>query len=249
MNIVVDDLLAHYEVQGSGRTVLLLHGWGDSLVGLSGLAKDLAAHFQVISLDLPGFGTTQPPAAVWNLDNYAAYVQHFLTKINASPYAIVGHSNGGALAIRGLAIGALSTKKLVLIAASGIRSGQSAKRLALKVVAKTGNAATIWLPKQARQKLRKKLYGAAGSDLLVVEHLQETFKQTVRQDVQADAAQLKLPTLLIFGNQDRAVPIADGHTYKKLITNSQLEIISGASHFVHLDEPTQVASLIKEFLS
>lgn len=248
MNIVVDDLLTHYEVQGSGRPVLLLHGWGDSLAGLAGLAKSLATEYKVISLDLPGFGTTQPSVNVWSLDNYALFVKNFLTKIDVFPSAVVGHSNGGALAIRAIASGELTPEKLVLLAASGIRTGQSARRLALKVVAKTGNAATVWLSKSTRQKLRKKLYGAVGSDLLVVEHLQETFKQTVRQDVQADAAQLQLPTLLIFADQDKAVPVADGHTYQKLIKDSRLEIIAGASHFVHLDEPLKVSNLIKDFL-
>ncbi len=249
MNIVVNDLLTHYEVQGSGRSVLLLHGWGDNLKGLASLAKVLALNYKVISLDLPGFGATQPPPAVWNLDNYAAFIKNFLAKLEATPYALVGHSNGGALAIRATATGAIAPQKLVLLAASGIRNQQSTKRLALKVFAKTGNAATIWLPKDMRQKLRKKLYGAAGSDMLVVEHLQETFKQTVRQDVQADAAQLRLPTLLIFADQDKAVPVADGQTYRRLIKNSRLEVITGASHFVHLDEPAKVASLITEFLA
>ena len=248
MNIVVDELLTHYEIQGSGKTVLLLHGWGDSLVGLSGLAKSLAGNYQVVSLDLPGFGMTQPPSAVWNLGNYATFVKDFLAKLNIKSYAVIGHSNGGALAIHGLASGEISSKKLVLLAASGIRNGQLSRLLVLKIIAKTGRAATFWLPKTTQQRLRKKLYGAAGSDLLVVEHLQETFKQTVRQDVQADAAKLKLPTLLLFADQDKAVPMADGKTYQKLIKNSQLEIIPGASHFIHLDEPAKVLHSIEYFL-
>ena len=248
MNIVVDDLLTHYEMQGTGRPVLLLHGWGDNLVGLAGMAKSLASEYQVISVDLPGFGATQPPANVWNLDNYASFITNFLRKIDAKPYAVIGHSNGGALAIKATAAGQLAPQKLVLLAASGIRTGQSAKRLTMKVLAKTGNAATVWLPKTTRQKLRKKLYSSAGSDLLIVDHLQETFKQTVRQDVQADAARLHLPTLLIFADQDRAVPLTDGHRYQSLIKSSRLEIIVGAGHFMHLDEPTKVLSLVKDFL-
>ena len=236
-------------MQGKGRSVLLLHGWGDNLKGLAGLATTLATDYQVISVDLPGFGASQPSEAVWNLDNYATFIKDFLAKLDLTPYAVVGHSNGGSLAIRAIAIGAIKPHKLVLLAASGIRNSQPAKRLAFKIVAKTGNAVTIWLPKATRQKLRTKLYGAVGSDMLVVEQLQETFKQTVRQDVQADAAQLKIPTLLIFANQDKAVPLADGRTYNKLIKNSQFEVIDDASHFVHLDQPAKVASLITKFLA
>lgn len=249
MNVVVDNLLTHYQKQGAGPAVLLLHGWGDNLKGLTGLQKALAQKFTVVSLDLPGFGASQAPAGVWNLDNYSTFMHDFLIKIQLQPYAVIGHSNGGALAIRATSLKQINPDKLILVAASGVRNKQSGKRLALMMIAKTGSAATIFLPKTSRSKLRKKLYGRVGSDLLVMEHLQDTFKATVRQDVQADAATLTIPTLLIYADQDKAVPIADGHTYNKLIKNSRLEIVTGASHFVHLDEPAKVAGLIAEFLA
>lgn len=248
MNVVVDNLLTHYETTGEGQIVLLLHGWGDSLKGLAGLQKALAPNFKVVSLDLPGFGSTQPPKKVWGLDEYGAFVDDFLTKIDVQPYAVIGHSNGGALAIRSVARTIVTPQKLILLAASGIRNRNSGKRTALKVIAKTGNVATFWLPKNTRQRLRKKLYGAAGSDLLVMEHLEETFKKTVRQDVQADAAAISIPTLLIFADQDKAVPIADAHTYQRLIKGSQLEVVQGAGHFLHLEQPQLVADLMIEFL-
>lgn len=248
MNIVVSDLLIRYEIDGSGKPVVLLHGWGDSLRGLDGLQKQLSKTYKVVSLDLPGFGASQAPPAVWNLDNYGALLKEFLEKIDVKPYAIIGHSNGGALAIRAIALGLVKPQKLILLAAAGIRARNSTRRLALKVIAKTGNVATLWLPRQTRSKLRRKLYGVAGSDMLVVEHLQETFKATVRQDVKADAAKLDLPTLLIYADNDRAVPVADGLTYKRLIKNSRLEIINGAGHFVHLDKPQEVTTLIEDFL-
>jgi len=249
MNVVVNNLLTHYEMQGDGRIVLLLHGWGDNLKGLAGLQKSLANNFKVVSLDLPGFGATQIPAGVWGLDNYAEFVRDFLSKIAVEPYAIVGHSNGGAMAIRGIATAQLKPERLVLLAASGIRSNQSGKRLLLKAVAKAGKVASAWLPKSSQTKLRKKLYGAAGSDLLVVEHLQETFKKIVRQDVQADASKITIPSLLIYADKDRDVPLADGQTYHRLIKNSQLQAVAGAGHFVHLDEPDRVSSLIEDFLT
>lgn len=248
MNVVVNNLLTHYEVKGSGEPIVLLHGWGDSLQGLKDLQAELADSFKVISLDLPGFGATEAPSATWNLDSYAEHVGAFLTKIDVTPFAILGHSNGGAIAIRGLANGSLKSDKLILLAAAGIRTNQSAKKLLFKVVAKGGKVATAALPKSTQLKLRRKLYGAAGSDLLVVEGMQETFKATVRQDVQADAAKLTLPTLLVFAENDLAVPLADGRRYKELIAGSKLEIIGGAGHFLHLEKPEKVLGLIRNFL-
>ncbi len=249
MNIVVNDLLTHYQLTGKGKLVLLLHGWGDNAAGLKDLQISLARQYQVLAIDLPGFGSTQAPKIVWSLDNYARFVGAALDKLKLpQPYAVVGHSNGGALAIRALGEGVLQPHKLVLIAASGIRNGSQTKRFILKVVAKVGNFATMGLPERYRSNLRKSLYGAAGSDMLVVPQLQETFKKTVRQDVQSDAAAIDVPTLLIYATDDKAIPLEDGKLYNQLIKNSRLEVISDAGHFIHKDQPEQVQVLIEEFL-
>lgn len=241
--------MTNYQLSGKGKLVVLLHGWGDSSKGLGDLAKELSKKNQVLSLDLPGFGATQAPKEVWNLDDYGLFVASALKKLNLKqPYAIIGHSNGGSLAIRALAQGVLKADKLVLLASAGIRDRDSVKRLFLKIIAKTGNLATIWMPERYRQALRKSLYGVAGSDIMVAPHLEETFKKTVRQDVQSDAMMLDLPTLLIFARNDRAVPVADGYKYKELIRGAQLEVIEDASHFVHLDKADQVTGLVERFL-
>src|SRR5207253_11125140 len=120
MQVVVDSLLTQYETKGTGKLVLLLHGWGDSAAGLRGLQSALAKKYQVLSLDLPGFGGTEPPTSVWGLDEYAAFVAHFLQKIGVPhTYLLVGHSNGGAIAVRGLGRGVLPADKLVLLDSAG----------------------------------------------------------------------------------------------------------------------------------
>lgn len=249
MQIVVNQLLTRYELSGKGRLVLVLHGWGDSLDGLAEVRRSLAAHYRVLAVDLPGFGQTQPPFTAWDLDDYAGFVRDFLAKLEVGRlYAVIGHSNGGALAIRAVGEGVIKPEKLVLLAASGIRQPHSARRLLLKTIAKAGNAATFWLPERYRQVLRRSLYGAAGSDMLVAPHLQETFKRTVRQDVQADAAAITLPTLLLYAENDRAVPPADGRRYHQLIKHSSLRLLPGG-HFIHLDNPADTLQAIREFLA
>ncbi len=249
MNIIVDRLLTSYTLTGKGKLVLLLHGWGDSASGLAGLRDALSPRYQVLAVDLPGFGDTEAPGDVWDLDNYAQFIQALLKKLDLpQPYAVIGHSNGGALALRAISLKYLQPQKLVLLAASGVRTGNRLKRAVIKITAKTGKVATVGLSQRHRRALRKRLYGVAGSDMLIAPHLEETFKKTVRQDVQKDAKAIDIATLLVYAADDDAIPAADGERYHKLIANSQLEIIDHAGHFVHLDQPARVEHLIEGFL-
>jgi len=249
MHVVVDSLLTSYEVMGKGEVVVLLHGWGDRAAGLRGLQATLSDRRQVIAVDLPGFGGTQAPPEAWGLDEYAAFVGHFLEKIDAKPVqAFVGHSNGGAIAIRGIAQGSLQTDRLVLLASAGIRGEQKGKVGVLKMVAKAGKIASAPLPARAKNSLRRKLYQTAGSDFLVAEQLQETFKRIMQDDVRMDALKLHVPTLLVYGEQDMETPVRFGELFHELIADSTLEVLPGAGHFVHLDRPTEVVRAIEEFV-
>ncbi|MEO7364611.1 MAG: alpha/beta hydrolase [Candidatus Saccharimonadales bacterium] len=249
MQIVVDQLVTTYQLTGSGKVVVLLHGWGDSSKGLAALQAELAKHYQVLALDLPGFGGTQSPATAWGLSDYSLFVAAVLTKLKLKSYAIVGHSNGGAIAIRGVAQGVLKPDRLVLLASSGIRSQYNGRKKAMRLAAKGAKTLTKPLPKSIQRRLRTKAYATIGSDMLVAEHLQETFKRIVNDDVQADAARVQQHTLLIYGDDDTATPVAYGELLQSEIGFSDLHVLPDAGHFIHLDQPRIVASLIQEFLA
>jgi pimeloyl-ACP methyl ester carboxylesterase len=249
MQVVVDSLLTHYEIKGSGKLVVLLHGWGDAAVGLKALHESLAKDYRVVALDLPGFGGTQPPPQPWGLNEYAHFVEHFLLKVRAGKtWAVIGHSNGGAIAIRGAGQGWLEPERLVLIASAGIRGTYKGRMKALRMVSKAGKALTAPLPNSVKNRLRKTVYTTVGSDMLVAEHLQETFKRIVTDDVRIDAARIFVPTLLLYGEKDTAAPVWYGESYHELIKDSTLEIFPGADHFVHLERPDEVTKAIKGFL-
>ncbi len=250
MNIVVDDLMTNYEMLGSGEVVLFLHGWGDNLQTFNSLRNNLAKKYKTIALDLPGFGKTEAPKEVWGLSDYAKFLSSFLVKLDIGKVKVlIGHSNGGAVAIKSVADNILDAEKLVLLSSAGIRDQQKGKRLFLKVIAKTGKVATFWLPLSSKQKLQKKLYGTVGSDMLLVPNLKETFKKTASEDVQSSAREITQPTLLIYGDNDKATPPIYGRIYHELIANSELEIIGSADHFVHTIRPEIVLKLMQDFIN
>lgn len=249
MQVVVDSLLATYERAGTGKTLLVLHGWGDSSQGWRTFVSALEREFEVVVPDLPGFGGTEAPAAAWGLDEYVAFVGNFLKKIRVKPFAIIAHSNGGAIAIRGLSKKLLTAERLVLLDSAGIRGQYKGRNKVVRLVTKTGKALSMPLPKRVRQRLRRKVYKTVGSDMLVAEHLQATFKRIVTDDVQADAARLNMPALLIYGEEDSSTPVQYGRMLHGLIHGSQLKIVPAAGHFVHLDKPDKVLLMLRKFLA
>lgn len=251
MQIVVDGQMTYYDVYGPENTkvILLLHGWGDRASGLRILAQFLVTlRYKVIVPDLPGFGGSEPPKIPWGLTEYTNFVAHFLGKINSSPLIVIGHSNGGAIAISGIANGNIQTQKVVLLASAGIRSNYRGRKKILRIAAKTAKFFTSWLPKKLRYKLRKKAYGAIGSDMFVAEHMQETFKKVISDDVQLDAKAIRIPSLLLYGADDTATPAEYGKIFSRAINNSKLVIIPNAGHFIHIDAQAAVEQRIKEFI-
>lgn len=250
MQVMVNGLLVNYHIGGKGPLVLILHGWGDESKNWRKVSERLGKHFRVLIPDLPGFGGTDIPQKAWTLDDYAQFVHDFLLKLELpTPHAVLGHSNGGAIAIRGLSLGVLQAEKLVLLASAGIRNEYKGRKKAIRLVAKAGKGLTKPLPKSVTHRLRRRLYTTIGSDMLVAEHMQETFKLVVNDDVQHDAKQVGVPALLLYGNEDVATPLRYGRKLQLSLPNAQLEVIDDAEHFLHKDQFEIVMKKVEEFLS
>jgi len=248
MTIIIDECAVHYEKYGKGPVVLFLHGWGDSLKTFRDLSDNLKKHYTIMTLDLLGFGESDSPKETYSLEKYAMFVKQFLEKTDNNPYAIIGHSNGGAIAIRGVSSGILSCEKLILIASSGVRSTYNKRKNFLRASAKAAKLMTMVLPESTQMKIKRKVYKKLGSDLFVAEHLQDTFKKVVSEDVLHDAAMIIQPTLLIYGSADHATPVKYGEMFAKQIENSDLKIIDGADHFLHHTHGEKVNKLVLDFL-
>lgn len=251
MNVIINGLATSYEESGKGPGVLLLHGWGQTGKTYKSLMAELSANYRVITLDLPGFGGSQRPGEDWDISHYAAFVQSFLSKIKADHVeALIGHSFGGRIALKGVATGVLRAERLILINTAGVRHSQSARNTAFWVVAKLGKVITT-LPglRSLRRGLRQKLYQTAGSDDYVTAgNMKGIFSKVIAEDLQTDAASITIPTLLIWGEDDKDTPLADGQKLHEQIENSRLEVLVDAGHFSYIDQPDKVLRLIKEAL-
>ncbi len=250
MKILVDDLVINYNLSKAKKMVLLLHGWGDSSDGLRIIFDGLTEKgYGVLSLDLPGFGSSDNPKTAWGLTEYAKFVDEFLKKIKIMPFAVIGHSNGGAIAIKASSMGLIKPAKLILIASAGIRSNYNLRNKTIRLVAKSGKMLTQVLPRSTRKKIQRLFYDKIGSDLLIKEDLVETFKKVVSEDLTSQARLVTADTLLIYGDKDMATPVSYGKIFENSIKGSRMLVLPDVGHFVHLDEPDRLIKEIVGFLN
>jgi len=137
MKVLVNNQLIEYKDEGSGRVVLLLHGWGTNLGTFDQLAGHLAQYFRVIRFDFPGFGQSPKPTDDWSVSDYARLTCDILEKLKVSGlHAVIAHSFGGRVAIKGVSQGYLEPTRIVLIGAAGVKPNSSIRTSLYKSVAK-----------------------------------------------------------------------------------------------------------------
>lgn len=251
MYVDLNTVRVYYEAAGSGRPVLLLHGWGARAAAMRPILERLQADHAVYALDFPGFGQSPLPPAVWGVDDYVALVVRFLESQAVARATIIGHSFGGRVGIK-LAAGRPDLiEKLVLVDAAGIKPTPTAKQTLTTSVAKLGRRVLRAVPAEsirsrledaARARLGSEDYQAAGP-------LRETFVRVVNEDLRPYLPRIAAPTLLIWGDRDEATPIEDARIMEKEIPDAGLAVLEGAGHFSYLDRPNDFARIVRVFLT
>lgn len=251
MQIMVNGQLVQYKDEGKGPVILMLHGWGSNLATFDNLANHLSKRFRIIRLDFPGFGGSPKPADNWGVGEYAQLASYFIGKLKLDNlYAVIGHSFGGRVIIKGISNGYLHPEKVILIGTAGVKPPESAKKLVYKSIAKAGKAITL-MPglKSLRPALRKKLYATAGaSDYLNAGTMQQIFLNTIDEDLLPDVHRIAKPTLLIWGENDSETPVRDAQKIMHELPNGQLTVITDAGHFVYTDDLVAVSKKLDGFL-
>lgn len=246
MNTIVDGLLTRYSDEGEGPLILMLHGWGSNLSVYDGLASALVKKHRIVRFDWPGFGGTQKPATAWGVEAFAAFCEGFCIKLDIRPDAIVGHSMGGQTAVNIVGRGALTPKKLVLLAASAVRPQPGAREQLFKVAAKFGKKV---VPSKMQSGAKAKLYQAAGTtDYLQTQSMAPSYQMIIREDQLKWAREIKVPTLLVWGDADVDAPPERAAMLSQAIQGSDLKLFKDAGHFVFLDQPEGVTKLLTEFI-
>ena len=251
--ILIDNLKVNYKITGEGEPLLILHGWGGSSNSWVEVQKILAKqNFKVIILDLPGFGKSISPPSPWTVEDYCQFIVNFINRIGLEKINLMGHSFGGRIAIKFAVLYPERLKKLILCASAGIKHPLNFFQKIIFKLAIFGNFLFSKRPfkrfKDVAQNffytfLRQKDYAKAKGIM------KETLKKVLEEDLRPELSQIKINTLLIWGEKDKAVPIKDAYLMKEHIPQSVLEIIPGASHTPNLEMPEKIADIVGNFLA
>ena len=245
MNIEIGGVTANYRMRGDGeKRLLLLHGWGVDSREFEKLMQEFSASYKVVAPDLPGFGTSGDPTAVWGVDEYAAWVLKFMDALKIDRAVFLGHSFGGRLAIRIASDPATAgrVERLILTGSAGLRHKRPLKGRIRGWMFRTLSKIFPNLREKFARKFASRDYLAA-SPLL-----RQCLVKVVNLDLAPRLPQIHQPTLLVWGKDDAETPVADGYTMKGLIPDSRLEVLENAGHFAFLNNPDEFIRLMKEFL-
>ena len=109
----------NYTVEGEGKPVVLMHGWGCNHTTLASIEQFLTPSFKVYNVDFPGFGKSTEPEKVWGMEEYTRLMEEFFKAEKIDNPILLGHSFGGRVGI--LLASRNKTHKLILVDAAGIK--------------------------------------------------------------------------------------------------------------------------------
>ncbi len=227
-------------------TLVFLHGWGGTLASLYELASSIAPHSRKILIDIPGFGRSQippgTPQSAWGVGEYAKHIETFMELLHIQKPLLCGHSFGGALALYLAAH--IQTTGLVVIAPSWKRDPVVGEGRGL--FSELRSTVGQHIPLRIKKILYRILY--PHSDFMHFPALAYHFKRIVRQDLSSSADAITIPTMIVWGVEDRATPVSHAHELKKHIAHAALELVTGAGHNLPIRSPDIVRDRVEPFL-
>lgn len=218
--------------------IVILHGWGHSAKLWKGFSEKFSKD-KVLVLDLPGFGDEKLVYQDWGVPEYAKWVEDKLKSKKLDGVVLIGHSFGGKIATQIAIDKPKLVKKMVLIAAPVLRrpSIYTKQKIAFYKLAK------MLSPKDLGRLFSNSEYKEAQKN-----GLGEIFKKSVEYDRTNQIKKLKMPVLLIWGNNDKTAPVKIAKEMQSLFTNSSLEIVKDADHNLQIENPHILFGLINKFI-
>lgn len=256
---------AHVRDEGNpdGPPLLLIHGSLGSLQVWEGWVAELKDRFRLISVDLPGHGLTGAwPRNEYTIEAYCDFVEVLADELRLGRFAIAGHSLGGAVAWNFAATRPERVSRLVLLDSAGFPGGGPVPwQTRIERIAGLGELAVHFKPSSTMRRALLDMYAdpalATPQRLRRYSELQrfpgnrDATLQRARTQEALDPTMLKhldVPTLLIWGTQDRWTPVADAFRFQDAIKGAKLAVFEKLGHAPMEEDPKATAEAAATFL-
>jgi pimeloyl-ACP methyl ester carboxylesterase len=262
----LDGLRVRYVRAGSGPTVVLIHGISSSIYSWKDVLPALARDHDVIALDLPGFGRSDQPANL-NAAIYPRVVLGLMDRLGVARASLVGHSLGGAVAVLVSGEAPDRVERLALLDAAGFNLAPSQRPVLLRVAAAVPAPVLERLPTRPvllRLGLRQVFFDPAH---VTPERFNEYLAPLQRpgamtafrsllvsggfasaEDFARRAGQIHVPTLVVWGAEDRWVAPSDADRFAAAIPGARKVMFPECGHMPQEEKPAELITLLRDFL-
>ena len=246
----------HYVEAGSGAPVILIHGLADNVAIWDPVIPALAARFRVIALDQIGFGRSDKPLLNYRVSTLVDFLDVFLTELKIERASLVGNSLGGWVAAAYALAHPERVERLVLSDAAGYVA-----------LTKTMDSRALRALRVASRDDIRYLGPLAFHDKRFYQDVDTAFKERVTAGDSYTVAQvldsmirgddaldnklqtLKQPTLVLWGREDKLIPLSFGEQFHREIVDSRLRIIDNCGHMPQLECPNEFSAAVLKFFS
>ncbi len=262
--IEVGSMMAHCQLSGKGQPLVLLHDAQSSLHTWSVWADKLAEKYQVISVDLPGFGLTGPhPRGSYSAFMYVDFLDSLTKKLGFSKFCLAGNGLGGQIAWQYAAEKPARIDKLILLAPGGFEEKRNSF---VNMMASTPVLnRVLWRisPKSIIHIFLEEVYAddSLVTDSLVDRHF-EMFLRAGNRKAYTDRASVRdnrppvlelikkitAPTLILWGAEDARISPEFAYEFHQRIKTSDLRIYPNTGHWPQEENPLKTAEDVRAFL-
>ena len=218
MKIKVKDIQINYIQYGKGKDILLLHGWGQNIEMMKPIGDNLSDKYRITIIDFPGFGKSDEPKNAWMIDDYKEMLEEIVKE--------------------------LKIKKPILMGLFGSPCIRKQKSMSLKtrVLKKMKTLPGMnGIGEKMKKYIGSRDYKAASPIM------RQILVNTVNEDLSMYAKKIKVPTLLIWGDNDTEAPLEEAQELEKLMIDAGLVVLPG-SHYAYLENLHQVINIVNTFL-
>jgi len=265
--VAVDGTPANVIELGSGPPLLFVHGlsgcWQNWLENIPHFART----HRVIAVDLPGFGASPMLPREISIPGYAHFLEGICDTLSIDAAAVVGNSMGGHIASELAIRSPQRVERLMLVAAAGIsaehvqRNAVMAGGRVMAAIATQSAARHTWYASRPGLRRVALSFVVRHADRLSAPLAHElmsgagkpgflpALEAVITHRISERLPQIACPTFVVWGEDDRVIPVRDASRFAQLIPDVRVEILPDTGHVAMLERPATFNALLEAFLA